>query len=78
MKLSQKISKAEPLPDPVEDPDMGAQEPPPAPAPVPVADEDMIAAMTDVMGGSGDARFRSTRIVQRFKDNSWRVTHTGD
>ena len=77
MKLSQKISKAEPLPDPVEDPDLKApDEPTPTPAYVLVADEDMIAAMTDVMGGSGDARFRSTRIIQRFKDNGWIVLPT--
>lgn len=38
-----------------------------------VSDEDAVLVMTDVMGGSGDARFRSKRILARFASEGWRI-----
>ena len=69
------------LPGSETDPDMKAAEDdlplsdiPAAVAPdVPVSDEDASNAMTDVMGGSGDARFRSKCILARFAQEGWRI-----
>lgn len=60
------------------DPDMGSMSvenpaPPPAPVDPSVSDDAAVDAMTDIMGGGGDARFRSKRILARFAELGWRI-----
>ncbi len=63
-------------PDPIgleADPDMGAHPVAPVLSEI-VADDAAVNVMTDVMGGSGDARFRAKIILQRFALEGWEIT----
>lgn len=64
------------LPGSPEDPDMGAATPRREALPpidVEVSEDDAVLSMTDVMGGSGDAKARSKRIMARFAMDGWRI-----